>query len=243
MFKFIFLYLLFCTITDISSMARKAPATQPPQQRFSIFKSLDIDHEKQLVYREIIPIIATGDKQESLDFRSFILENKRTGVVAFQIQISYYTNTDTMINKSDKSKPVESFDILSIAFISNEKNRNNDIFLPIVKLPQQLLNKENLTKSYIGSIYLFPDDITNLITSITKEPLSIIQPPFPESNFTQKKLTQQSSNQFLPKELSIPSKELYITLKNSQGDEITLSFSPYYTAILRSALEFYIKLL
>ena len=241
-FIFIFLYLSFCTTTNLFSMAPDAPT---PQQRFSIFKSLNIDHEKQLVYREIIPIIATGDKQEAFDFRPFILENKITGSVAFQIQVSHYTNINRRDEKNNTNTLV--FDLLSITFISKDENRSNAKSLPIVKSSKQSLSIDDLNPLYIGSVYLFPDDITNLITSITKdssskEILSIVQKPFPTS-IIPKKLTQQSANQFLPMELSIPSREFYITLKNDKEEEFVFSFSPYYTAVLRSALEFYIRLL
>ena len=244
MFKFIFLflYLSFCTATNLSSMAPDAPT---PQQRFSIFRSLNIDHEKQLVYREIIPIIATGDKQESLDLRPFILQNKVTGAVAFQIRVSQHANPDTMSNinnkKDDANTPV--FDLSSIAFTSKDDNRKNAKFLPIVKSPQQTSSTEELNTSYIGSVYLFPDDITNLIISITKDSSATIQKPFLTSDFIIKTPSQQLANQFLPINLSVPSRELHITLKNTKEEEIVLSFSPYYATILRSALEFYIRLL
>ena len=176
-FIFLFLYLSFCVITDIASMAPSAPT---PQQKFSIFKSLNINHEKQLVYREIIPIIATGDKKESLDFRSLILENKITGAVAFQIQIFRHTNTNMKINNNTNTLV---FDSLSIAFTSKGENHTNTKFLPIIKPSLSSLNKENLSTSYIGSIYLFPDDVTNLITSITKDPLTIVQIPFLSFDF------------------------------------------------------------
>lgn len=239
MFKFIlvFFYLSLYTLTDLFSMT-KAP---DPQQKFSIFKSLDTDYKKHLVYREIIPIIATGNKQEYFNFRTFILENKITGEKKFQIQLFYDPNTNITNTNSIALISKESFNPLTIAF-------NNNKSLPIVKSSYQLSNLIESTSSLktsslpcVGIVDLFPDDITNLIVSITKDPLSIIQPPFPPADFSQIPVIQQSLNPFLPIELSTPSKKLYITLKNNQGEEVVLSFSPYYTAVLKAVLEFYIK--
>ena len=249
MFKFIliFFYLSFYTLTDVFSIA---PTPPTPQQKFSIFKSLNTDYKKHLIYREIIPIIATGNKQESFNFRTLILENKITGEKKIQIQLFYDPNTNTNVidTKSTNTNIVtpvskEFFNPLSIAF-------NNNKFLPIVKSSQQLLNLMESTNSLkilslpcVGIVDLFPDDVTNLIVSITKDPLSILQPPFPPADFSRIPVIQQSLNQFVPIELSAPSKKLYITLKNNQGEKVVLSFSPYYTAVLKATLDFYIKLI
>ena len=247
MFKItlIFFYLSFCTVTDLFSIA---PTTPTPQQKFSIFKSLNIDYKNHLVYREIIPIIATGNKKESFNFRALILENKITGEKKFQIQLFYDSNTNTNVidTKSTNTNSVtpvlkESFNPLSIAF-------NNNKFLPVVKSSHKLLTLMESTNSLkkpslpcVGVVYLFPDDITNLIVSITQDPLSIVQPPFPPADFARIQTIQQALNPFLPIELSVPSKKLYITLKNNQEEKIVLSFSPYYTTVLKAALDFYIK--
>ena len=239
-------------MTDLFSMS-KAPA---PQQSFSIFKSLDIDYTNQLVYHEIIPIIATGDKQESFDFRPFILENKITGEVFFQLQVSHYTNkisTPTTLKRRRRKRdtqtniavpePIKLFDPLSIAFVSSGANQKNAEFLPIVKSSQPSLNTKELTTPYIGVIYLFPNDITNLIASIVKDPLAIAQMPFSPFAATLDPIIQESSNPSTPFNLSASSKKLYITLKNNQEEKIMLSFSPDDTSILTVALDFYVRLL
>ena len=245
----VFFYLSLCTLTDLFAMPPVAPT---PQQKFSIFKSLNVDYKNDLIYREIIPIIATGNKQESFNFRTFLLENKITGEKKIQIQLFYNTNTkttntntntntsDTKITNTNSISPVskKSFNPLTIAF-------NNNKFLPIVKSSYKLSNLMESTNSVrtalpcVGIVYLFPDDVTNLIVSITKDPLSIVQPPFPPADLSRIQAVKQSLNPFVPFELSTPSKALYITLQNNKGEKVVLSFSPYYTAILKAALDFY----
>ncbi|MGL4677314.1 MAG: hypothetical protein ACRCWI_06570 [Brevinema sp.] len=167
MFKFYILLLVF--FFPILTLAMSKAPEQP--LFFPIFNSSFNDYPNQTIYYEAIPIISQDTNKGLLNMIPIISQHSITGEVQLQILFTFFPYPDS--NPNTITNNTRSPYIINIA--SNKRN------LPLPAFHTQhsiytLTNNSMIKKEQVtavttypittGTLYLFPEDITNLMLII-----------------------------------------------------------------------------
>ncbi|MGL5955073.1 MAG: hypothetical protein ACRC0X_00485 [Brevinema sp.] len=163
MFRYSLLLLFFLPVLTL------ALSTAPEPESFLIFNSSFNDYPNQVVYYESIPIISQDTNGELLNMIPVISQHSITGEVRLQILFSFFPYIDTNTNLMADNTPLTPY---TINITSNRRN----ISLPALHVQQSVQTTTNIIKKadplitrhpiVTGSLYLFPEDITNLMLII-----------------------------------------------------------------------------